>query len=42
MKDWPDDVLDAPFNTVAAEESVQLAESITAILEEGEAYRSNA
>ena len=33
---------DAPFNTVAAEESVQLAESITAILEEGGAYRSNA
>ena len=33
VKDWPDDVLDAPFNRVAAEESVQLAESITAILE---------
>lgn len=42
VKDWPDDVLEAPFNTVAAEESVQLAESITAILEEGGAYRSNA
>ena len=41
VKDWPDDVLEAPFNTVAAEESVQLAENITAILE-GEAYRSNA
>ena len=41
VKDWPDDVLEAPFNTVAAEESVQLAESITAILEEGGAYRSN-
>jgi DNA-binding PadR family transcriptional regulator len=42
VKDWPDDVLEAPFNTVAAEESVQLAESITAILENGRAYRSNA
>ena len=33
VKDWPDDVLDAPFDRVAAEESVRLAESITAILE---------
>jgi DNA-binding PadR family transcriptional regulator len=33
VEDWPDDVLEAPFNTIAAAESVQLAESITAILE---------
>ena len=32
VKDWPDDVLEAPFDTVAAEESVRLAEGITAIL----------
>ncbi|MDP9332084.1 MAG: helix-turn-helix transcriptional regulator [Actinomycetota bacterium] len=41
VKDWPDDVLDAPFNKVAAEESVQLAESITAILEP-DTHSSNA
>jgi PadR family transcriptional regulator AphA len=33
VKDWPDDVLEAPFDTVAAEESVRLAESITAMHE---------
>lgn len=42
VKDWPDDVLEAPFNTVAAEESVQLAESIAAILGQDETDRSNA
>ena len=42
VKDWPDDVLEAPFNTVAAEESVQLAESITAILGQDETDPSNA
>jgi PadR family transcriptional regulator AphA len=41
VKDWPDDVLDAAFNRVAAEESVQLAESITAILEP-QTHSSNA
>jgi hypothetical protein len=42
VHDWPDDVLEAPFNTVAAEESVQLAESIAAILERDETHPSNA
>jgi PadR family transcriptional regulator AphA len=42
VKDWPDDVLEAPFNTVAAEESFQLAESITAILEQDQTDPSNA
>jgi DNA-binding PadR family transcriptional regulator len=42
VRDWPDDVLEAPFNTAAVEESVRLAESITAILEVGSANRSNA
>jgi PadR family transcriptional regulator AphA len=30
--DWPDDVLEAPFDTAAAEEGVQLAESVAVIL----------
>jgi PadR family transcriptional regulator AphA len=34
VKDWPDDVAEAPFNTIAAAESVQLAESIAAILKQ--------
>ena len=33
VEDWPDDVREAPFNTGVAAEGVQLAESITAILE---------
>jgi hypothetical protein len=33
VKDWPDDVLEAPFNPRAAEDSVRLAESITATLD---------
>jgi hypothetical protein len=32
VEDWPDDVREAPFNTVVAAEGVQLAESITALL----------
>lgn len=42
VKDWPDDVLEAPFNTVAAQESVQMAESITALLERHDPEPSNA
>ena len=42
VKDWPEDVLEAPFNKVAAAESVQLAESITAILSQDETDPSNA
>ncbi len=41
VKDWPDDVLEAPFDTVAAAEGVRLAESITAILEQGDRDPSN-
>jgi PadR family transcriptional regulator AphA len=41
VKDWPDDVLEAPFNTAAAEESVRLAESITAMHESAEPDPSN-
>jgi DNA-binding PadR family transcriptional regulator len=36
VKDWPDDVCEAPFNTRVAEEGVELAESIAVILEQGE------
>jgi len=42
VSDWPDDVLEAPFDTAAAEESVRLAENITAMLEVGPVHRSNA
>jgi DNA-binding PadR family transcriptional regulator len=42
VKDWPDDVREAPFNAVAAAESVQLAESISAILERDETGPSSA
>jgi DNA-binding PadR family transcriptional regulator len=42
VEDWPDDVLEAPFNTIAAEESVRLAASITAILEADETDRTSA
>jgi PadR family transcriptional regulator AphA len=41
VKDWPDDVLEAPFDMVAAAEGVRLAESITAILEQGDRDPSN-
>jgi DNA-binding PadR family transcriptional regulator len=33
VADWPDDVLEAPFDTAATEESVALAESIASILD---------
>jgi DNA-binding PadR family transcriptional regulator len=33
VEDWPDDVRDAPFNAAAAKESVELAESVAAIVE---------
>jgi DNA-binding PadR family transcriptional regulator len=33
VEDWPDDVLEAPFDTAAAAEGVRLAESIPTILE---------
>ena len=36
VKDWPDDVREAPFNTRVAEEGVELAESIAVILQQGE------
>ena len=36
VKDWPDDVREAPFDTRVAEEGVELAESIAVILEQGE------
>lgn len=42
VEDWPDDVLEAPFNTIAAEESVRLAESINTILEQDETDLANA
>ena len=42
VRDWPDDVREAPFNMVAAAEGVRLAESITAILEQGDRDPSNA
>jgi hypothetical protein len=32
VRDWPDDVLDAPFDIAAAQESVRRAESIGEIL----------
>jgi DNA-binding PadR family transcriptional regulator len=32
VEDWPDDVIQAPFNTAAADEGVRLAESIPALL----------
>jgi DNA-binding PadR family transcriptional regulator len=41
VKDWPDDVLEAPFNMVAAAESVRLAESITANLGQGDRDPTN-
>jgi PadR family transcriptional regulator AphA len=36
VKDWPDDVREAPFNPLVAEQSVRLAENIALILEQGE------
>jgi DNA-binding PadR family transcriptional regulator len=36
VKDWPDDVREAPFNALVAEKGVQLAQSIAVILEQGE------
>ena len=35
VETWPDDVTQAPFSTVAAEEGVRLAESIAALLGDG-------
>jgi DNA-binding PadR family transcriptional regulator len=40
VEDWPDDVLDAPFDGVAAEEGVRLAESVQVILEAVDVRRS--
>jgi DNA-binding PadR family transcriptional regulator len=37
IEDWPDDVRAAPFNMAAARESVELVESIPALLERREA-----
>jgi len=35
VTDWPDDVREAPFDTIAGHESVERAESIAAVLERG-------
>ena len=32
VKDWPDDVREAPFDPIAGQESVELAESISRAL----------